>query len=192
MSDLAATFSTLLQSRQTILPKRLLAPGPDPQQLEMILDAAAHAPDHDQVLPWRFVLIPQARRADLGEAFAQALVARDASALPEQIEQAREKALRAPVLLLLVVDAARGPAEIDLNERLLSAGCAVQSMLLMATALGFGSALTSGKAMKSVALRRLFGLAPGDHAVCFLSLGSVTHSRAAPQRPTRADYLSSL
>ena len=32
--------------------------------------AAAAAPDHEQLLPWRFVEIPRARRADLGAAFA--------------------------------------------------------------------------------------------------------------------------
>ena len=54
LADLAAT---LMQSRQTILPKRLLEPGPDAAQLEQILAAAACAPDHGQLLPWRFVLL---------------------------------------------------------------------------------------------------------------------------------------
>ena len=53
----------LIQHRQTILPKRLDEPGPDERQLELILQAAAAAPDHGELLPWRFVLIPAAARA---------------------------------------------------------------------------------------------------------------------------------
>ena len=40
----AAMATALMQSRQTILPKRLLAPGPDAAQLHAIVSAAAAAP----------------------------------------------------------------------------------------------------------------------------------------------------
>jgi len=192
MQETTELIETLMQSRQTILPKRLSAPGPDAAQLQQIVAAAAHAPDHGQLLPWRFVLIPDAARAALGDAFAAALLERDADALPEQVEQAREKAFRAPLLMLLVVQDVRGDADIDFSERVISAGCAVQNMLLMATALGFGSALTSGKALKSHSLRTLFALQPDEHALCFVSLGTATRSKPARTRPTVAQYLSTF
>lgn len=182
----------LIKSRQTILPKRLMLPGPDPDQLGMILDAAAAAPDHGQLLPWRFVLVPQSARARLGDVFGAALIERDAAATPEQVAQAREKAHRSPLLMLAVVDGERGDPEIDLHERIVSAGCAVQNMLLMATALGYGSALTSGKALKSPVLRALFGLSPGEHALCFISMGTVQSRKGERLRPAREDYLSIL
>jgi len=191
-ADSADIFAALLQSRQTILPKRLVAPGPNDAQLAQILGAAAHAPDHGQLLPWRFVIIPADARSALGNAFAEALLSRDASASAEQVEQAREKAGRAPLLMLVVVDTACGNPGVDLAERMLSAGCAVQNMLLMATALGFGSALTSGQAMHSVALRSLFALEPGAQAVCFLSVGTVARGKAPCARPVYADYVQTL
>lgn len=190
--DLADLAATLMQSRQTILPKRLMEPGPDAAQLAQILGAAASAPDHGQLLPWRLVRVPQDVRALLAEQFAAALQERDADALPAQVEQAREKAFRSPCLLLLVVDGARGDPEVDLAERLLSAGCAVQNILLMATALGFASALTSGKALKADGLRRLFALSESDHALCFVSLGTAMGSRPGRIRPRTADYVSHL
>ena len=182
----------LIQARQTVLPKRLVAPGPDAAQTQAILAAAAAAPDHLQLLPWRFVLVPAGQRATLGEVFAQALWERDPAATPEQLAQAREKAFRAPLLLLAVVDGARGDPEVDLNERILSAGCAVQNMLLMATALGFGSALTSGKALKSDPLRACFGLGAAEQALCFISIGTVLSRKPARVRPPVAAYLSVL
>ena len=181
-----------MQSRQTILPKRLVAPGPDAAQLQTLLGAAASAPDHGQLMPWRLVLVPTNARERLAQVFADALLDRDASALPEQVAQAREKAHRAPLLLLLVVDGARGDPEIDLYERIISAGCAVQNMLLMATAQGFGSALTSGKALKSQTLRALFDLNPAELALCFVSVGTVVSARKARLRPVPADYVSTL
>ena len=191
-NELAAMVALLIQARRTVLPKRLMLPGPDTDQLGMILDAAASAPDHGQLLPWRFVLVPQAARARLGDVFGAALIERDAAATPEQVVQAREKALRSPLLMLVVVDGARGDPEIDLHERIVSAGCAVQNMLLMATALGYGSALTSGKALKSSGLRTLFGLSQGEHALCFVNMGTVQSRKGERLRPVSADYLSAL
>ena len=191
-TDWSLAAAELIHARQTVLPKRLAAPGPNDAQFLAMLGAAAAAPDHGQLLPWRFVLVPGGQRAALGEVFAQALAERDANATPEQREQAREKALRGPRLLLLVVDGERGDPEIDLNERLISAGAAVQNVLLLATAQGFGSALTSGKALKSAVLRRFFGLAASEHAICFISIGSVASRRPARARPTVVDYLSTL
>ena len=191
-TDWSLVAAELIRARQTVLPKRLAAPGPDAAQFLAMLEAAAAAPDHGQLLPWRLVEVPDSRRAELGEVFAQALAERDPEATPEQREQAREKAFRSPRLLLLVVDAARGDPEIDLTERLISAGAAVQNVLLVATAQGFGSALTSGKALKSAVLRRCFSLTDAEHAVCFISIGSVASRRPARPRPAVADYFSTL
>ena len=192
LQDLSRWTSALLQARQTILPKRLVWPGPDADQLLSILGAAASAPDHGQLLPWRFVRVPDEQRARLAEVFAIALLERDGRATAEQVAQAREKAHRAPLLLLAIVDGARGDAAIDLHERILSAGCAVQNMLLMATAEGFGSALTSGKALKAQSLRTLFELTPEEHAVCFISVGTVQSRKPTRVRPAVSDYVSTL
>jgi len=190
---LAESVSAVMHSRRTILPKRLAAPGPDAAQLHQILGAAASAPDHGQVRPWRFILVPNDARAALARAFGDALLERDPLALPEQVVQAQEKAYRSPCLMLVVVNTDCGDPGIDLAERHISTGCAVQNMLLLATALGYGSALTSGKALKSNGLRRLFGLGEGEHGLCFISLGTVQSRKLSPRlRPVPADYVSTL
>jgi nitroreductase len=191
-NELGAMAALLMQARQTILPKRLTAPGPDTEQLAMILNAASSAPDHGQLLPWRFVMVPQDSRERLADVFGAALTERDAAATPAQIEQAREKAHRSPLLMLVVVDGSCGDPEIDLHERIASAGCAVQNMLLMATALGYGSALTTGKALKFSGLRTLFRLAEGEHALCFINIGTALSRKHERLRPVPADYVSTL
>ena len=189
-ADAASLAAALIHGRRTVLPKRLEAPGPDADAFEAILGAAAAAPDHGQLMPWRFVLVPMEQRATLAELFARALLERDPAATEAQQAQARDKAFRAPLLLLLIVDVACGDPEVDAGERFVSAGCAVQNVLLMATAHGFGSSLTSGKALKSQALRAHLGLGPEEHAVCFISVGRAGSQRAPRARPALGDYLS--
>lgn len=182
----------LIHSRRTVLPKRLVAPGPDAGQLMRILGAAAAAPDHDERRPFAFVLVREEARPRLAHAFAEALRERDPACTPEQIAQAEEKAYRSPTLLLAVARAGAPDDEIPLTERLVSAGCAIQNVLLMATAMGFGSALTSGKALQSSALRELFGLGPEKIALCFVSLGTATSLRPPRARPQVCSYLREL
>ena len=101
-SDALQWAQALIEGRRTTLPRRLQSPGPDAAQQAAILGAAAAAPDHGQTLPWRFIEVPQTRRAELAQAFAAALLERDPDASADEQEQAREKAYRAPWLLLAV------------------------------------------------------------------------------------------
>ena len=184
--------AALIGRRQTVLPKRLVEPGPDDSQLDLIFRAAGAAPDHGELLPWRFVVIPAAARIRLSQVFAASLLERDPHATAEQLAQAREKAFRAPLLMLAVVRTGPADGEIPACERLLSAGCAIQNMLLVATALGFASALTSGKALPSLALEELFSMQAGEQAVCFVSLGTATKRKPARLRPEPGRYISFL
>mgnify|MGYP000511776692 CR=1 FL=1 len=175
--------SHLMTSRQTVLPKRLVAPGPDAAELAQLFQAAAAAPDHDMINPWRFLIIPEHKRTDLGDLFAAALLERDPSASTEQLEQARDKARRSPLLMVLIVDAAKGDPEIDMHERVLSAGCAVQNFMLLANAMGYGTGLTSGKALKAQSFRSGLQLKRSEHAICFLNVGTVSSRKPFKPRP---------
>ena len=173
----------LIHGRQNFTPRRLIEPGPSPSQLHALMVAAAAAPDHGELTPWRFILIPGSRRQALGEVFRAALLERDKEATLGQQLDAREKAGRAPCLVLAVVDLAPKDKPVPDVERMVSLGCAVQNMLLMARAMGYGSGLSSGKALESDALRRAFGLSEYERAACFVSFGTV--SKARPMRTTR-------
>ena len=181
----ANAVCTLISARQNVSPKRLVEPGPTAVALQRLLLAAAAAPDHGELQPWRFVIVPVDKRHLLANAFALALVDRDPVATLEQIEAAREKAHRAPLLMLAVVRLASDPTPaIPDVERIVSLGCAVQNMLLAAEAMGFGSGLTSGQAMTSERLRGLFGLAVDERAVCFVNVGTVSRRKPPRQRPS--------
>lgn len=182
----------LIHARQTVLPKRLGSPGPSSEQLQQILAAASAAPDHGRLTPWRFVLIPASARHRLAVVFKEALLARDHQASVEQLAQASEKAYRAPTLVLAIAKTWSDDSGIDSAERMISTGCAIQNMLLMATAMGFGSALTSGKALRSAQLAELFALSQGEVPMCFVSFGSARCNRAVGIRPDVSAYVSAL
>jgi nitroreductase len=183
----------LIGSRQNVSPKRLVEPGPSSEQLESLLALAASAPDHGLLTPWRFIIIPPAQRHRLAEVFALALIDRDPGATLEQIEAAREKAHRAPLLMVAVAClGAREPNTPEL-ERMVSMGAAIQNILLGAHAMGFGAGLTSGQAMSSPRLRALCGLGEGEVAVCCLNVGTVSKRKPSNRvRPLPVAFASEL
>lgn len=204
LSDGIEYASTLIHTRQHIAPRRLLDPGPSEQQVHHILGAAAAAPDHGQLLPWRFVVVPGDKRGLLADVFGLALQDRDPDATAEQIDNAREKAYRAPFLMLAIAKLLGSTPELDARrveagelavsdaERLVSLGCAIQNVLLMAHATGFGSGLTSGQAMTSPRLRTLFGLIEHEIAVCCINIGTVSKTKPARVRPDVSAYVQML
>lgn len=94
--------------------------------------------------------------------------------------------------MLAIVRLGPDNEEIPAAERIVSAGCAIQNMLLTATVLGYGSALTSGKALQSTGLRALFALDPQEEPLCFISVGTVLAHAAGPARPDLGRYVSEL
>lgn len=192
-TDYSELVCELVTRRQQVSPKHLHDPGPAPAEVQQLWTAAAQAPDHALILPWRFVQVTSTARESLGEAFVQALLERDSEATEAQRNDARVKATRAPFLALAIARLG-GDAhpEIPSTERLVSLGCALQNMLLMAQAQGFGTALVSGQAMDSAALRSLFGLAANEKAICFVAVGTVSKSRASRVRPSPLDFVTAL
>jgi nitroreductase len=192
LTDASENLLAVMAERHNVAPKRLVAPGPDAVQLDRIFRAASHAPDHGRIQPWRFILIPDSHRAHLGDAFVQALRLRDPQVSEAEIEAAHEKAFRAPCLMLAVVSALPSTPPVPLAERLVSLGCAIQNMLLMAQTLTLGSGITSGQAMNSPSIRALFSLAEHEEGICFLNLGTVASHKPVRARADPSEFVSSL
>lgn len=191
-NSLADLAESLITSRQNISPKRLVDPGPSTEQVTRIFNAAAAAPDHGLLTPWRFILVPEHRRVDLAEVFALALIDRDPGATLEQIEDARAKAYRAPFLILAVARLGFCEPSIPVLERMVSFGAAIQNILLCAQGQGFGSGLTSGQAMQSIRMQYLFKLTEGEEAVCFVNVGTISKRKIPRSHPAQNAFVSTL
>lgn len=185
--------SDIIANRRNYSAKRLENPGPTQAQINKIFGAAASAPDHGSTTPWRFVLVHQDKRHLLGEAFANALLERDKQALTEDLEKAKTKAFNAPLVALAICNLDKQSAWSVNYERLISLGCAIQNILITATALGFGSGLTSGKAMTSSSIRNLFKTHENEACICFINIGTVSSTpKISRIRPSIGSYLSDL
>jgi nitroreductase len=168
-------------------PLQLTEPAPDRNALNAMLRAAAKAPDHGRLHPWRFIVIEGTARDQLGEVLAAALRAREPG-LPEAvIEKERTKPRRAP-LLVVVAARIRDNKKIPAVEQIISAGAAAQNILVAAHSLGFGGFWRTGPAAYDDHIKTALGLAASDSIVGFLYLG--TPAVAAP--PTPAPDLAEL
>jgi nitroreductase len=180
----------LIHGRTHISPKRLGDPGPTADQKEMILKAANAAPDHGRMVPWRFIEIQESSRPVLGEVFRECLLDRDQDATEVQQQEARDKASRGPLLLLAIANYQDANNDISKQEKLVSLGCAIQNILLSAHAFGFGSGLSSGRALQSDRIRALFQLTKDEEPICFITIGTVQKNKPGRIRPSLPEYHS--
>lgn len=169
-------------TRHSIAPAFLGEPAPDDQALERILAAGASAPDHGRLRPWRFVVIRGEARERLGAVFVEALRRRQPDAPEAAIEQERNRPLRAPLLLAVAARIDPQHPKIPEVEQILSAGAAVQNMLLAAHAQGFGAKWLTGANAYDGHVRDALGLGPEDRLIGFVHIGTVDGSPPAVPR----------
>jgi len=149
---------------------RLNAPGPTKDHIEQIIRAGTRAPDHGRLRPWRFIVLEGDGRVRLGDAMAEMHQRKFADATPEQLDQERRKAMRAPTIIVVAAKITQG--KIPEIEQVTAVGAAVQNMFLAANALGYGAMWKTGGAAYDARVKAMFGLEPTDHIVALLYLGT--------------------
>ena len=167
---------------------RLVEPAPSDSELQQLLEAAAAAPDHGELKPWKFVVLRGEEKDAFGEVLEEAYLARVAAigALPKDGQQKKERTKlgRAP-LVVIVCAINQHSDEIPWIEQLLAAGAAVQNMCLAATALGFASMWRTGPPAYDHRVMRAVGLSDDDAIVGFVYLGTPAEGRdLPPHEPT--------
>lgn len=167
---------------------RLEAPGPGPDALERMFQAALRAPDHARLRPWEFVVIEGDARARLGQLIADSMAAEKPASTAEELERARGLPLRAP-LLIAVVARLREHPKVPAEEQLLSAGCSAHALLLAANAQGFGGIWRTGFPATSPGVRRGLGLGASDVLVGYLYLGTPAQPAAVAAAPDPAGFV---
>jgi len=168
-----------LTTRHSIAPAFLAEPAPDDAALERILTAGASAPDHGRLRPWRFIVIRGEARHRLGEVFVEALRQRDPEAFEDALRQERERPLRAPLIIAVGLKLQPDHPKIPEIEQILSAGAAVQNMLLAAHALGFGAKWLTGANAYDDHVKAALGLEAQDRLVSLVHIGTIEGSPPA-------------
>ena len=168
---------------------KLTSPGPDQEALEKMFQSALRAPDHGRLRPWRFVVVPEEKRERFGELMADCLRRMDPTASVEMLQRERDKALRAPVIVVAAAAVQRGHKIPDV-EQLVSAAAAAENIMLAARAQGFGAMWKTGAPAYDATVKQALGLDPDNDIVGFLYVGTQVGGGSPAPRPTVRDLVS--
>jgi nitroreductase len=182
-------LATLL-SRRSLAVAYLRAPAPSREQIDQALDAALRAPDHNQMRPWRFVLIQEATaRQRLSELFVQCMQTRSPAPPAGKIDKARSLPLTAP-LVIAVGAHVQSDAKVPELEQLLSTGAGMMNLLNAFHAQGYGAIWLTGDNAYDPAVARALGFTAGERCLGFVYVGTpAENAPAAPRRPERAAFV---
>ena len=158
-----SVFETIKSRRST---GKMTEQRPARKQIERILEAATHAPNHHKVEPWKFFVLAGRAREELGTAMAEALAARldetgtaNAQAL---LNKERNKLLRSPVVIVVAAEQPKQPKVLKI-ENIEATAAAVQNMLLTAEEMGLAGMWRTGDAAYDPLVKQWLGLTPEDH-----------------------------
>jgi len=186
-NDISTPLS-LLATRRSGKPRDLIAPGPDTDQLNAMIEIAARTPDHGKLAPWRFVIVPTEQRARLAEVITAAYRAERPQATRLEIESLEQFAHQAPALVV-VLSAPRTESHIPLWEQELSGGAACMNLLHAAHAMGFAAGWLTGWSAYNESVRDAFGAAP-ERIVGFVFIGSPSKQLEERPRPDLSKIIS--
>ena len=171
--------------------------APGTATIEKLLDAAVRAPTHHVTEPWRFIVLRGDALRGLGAAWAAGVERAGKNA-----EGIAAKALRAPVVIVVIArPKTHLPKVVEVEEHhaigaaiqniLLAAhaiGAAIQNILLAAHALGLGAMVRTGPAATLPEVRDFLHLGDSEHVAGFVSVGYPVdaHDRRPLSRRTSA------
>lgn len=162
-------------------------PDPVPRELiEKLLAAAAQAPNHFRVRPWRFIVLTGEARQRLGDVMAEAHKRRHPESSESDLNVERARPLRAPVLIAIGVDKPAEPKVIEL-ENICAAAAAAENILLAANALGLGAMWRTGHAASETEVKCFLGLEPDQNLIAFIYIGYPEPLPEPRERPSFED-----
>lgn len=183
---------TLLSERDVVLTVihrrrstgRLVAPAPSSEQLAELVEAGSTAPDHCRLRPWRFIEIRPDAYGVLSQLFEERSEHRARIAGVPVTAAERDKARgalgRAPLVVAVAV-IRHEHAKVPWPEQLAAGAAATQTLLLAATAAGWGSMWRTGPNAYDPDIKAALGLREQDALIGFVYLGTAP----SPERPVR-------
>ena len=172
----------MLLGRRSVSPRRLAAPGPESEHLDLMLEAALSAPDHGRLHPWRVIEFRSDARPALADLFEDEKRRRDPMASAADLRRARLHATEAPCLLAFVVSL-RKRRKVPLRDQWLAAGAALGNLMNAAHELGYGAIVLSGDRCHDPHVMASLGLGMGEFLAGFVSIGAIAEPPPEVARP---------
>ena len=179
--DSIDSLSPLLH-RYSLGGKDLAEPGPNKEELQFIAQAALRAPDHNELIPFRFVIIEGAARerlADLFEAYAK----REGKS-EESCRIERSRALQVPVTIAVIARIDLAHPLVPAHEQWACIGGAITNALNALHTMGYAGKMLSGGKVRDQILNQAF-CQTGETLVGWIVAGTpIKTPRAKTQKST--------
>jgi nitroreductase len=180
----------VLLTRSSVAPKTLGAPGPSPEEIQVMIAAGLTAPDHDALRPWRFVVVEGEGRAQLSQVFVEIRKRANARAGRRELARTWRKMMRAPTLVGVVACLHKDHPKVPIHEQYISVGAAIQGVMLAAHALGYGAIVLSGNRSRDPLVHVLLDLAHNEEMIGFISVGTPSKQIHPKPRPLPDSHLT--
>jgi small subunit ribosomal protein S4 len=161
-------------------------PQPVPRALlQELIDLAVWAPNHRVTEPWRFYVLGDAARHQLGDIAAQITADKIIASGGDPVLAARKGEEAAatwrsvPTLLYVTMLHDANP-EVD-QENYGAVCCALQNFALAAHAAGIGTSWSSGAVAAAPALHSLVGAGPNEAMVGLIRVGYLDPAATTPK-----------
>lgn len=192
--SVSLSASDLIRQRRSIKPADMDPERPVERALLMeLLENANWAPTHGLTEPWRFRVFTGEARRRLGSEMQR--IYREVTPVPAFRENKLEKLGRNPLLAPMVVVVwmeRRGGEKIPEIEEIEAVACAIQNILITASAAGLGASLSSPPLIYTRAFNDWLGIRPEDRCLGLVYLGWPKPGLAWPRsvRQPVADKIS--
>ncbi|WP_054112714.1 nitroreductase family protein [Marinagarivorans algicola] len=183
------TTLELLHSRRSVKAADMVAPGPNAQDIQDILQAAHRVPDHGKIGPWRFIVFNEGARQLFGQTLKDIYAAQNPEASAKLLEHQQNLFLRAPVVIAVIASPDRAH-KVPEWEQHLAVGAACQNLLIATHALGYvGQWLTQWYSYNDE-VNQALKLAPHERIAGFMYLGSATQAPTERERPDLSERIT--
>jgi nitroreductase len=169
-------------SRRSVGIGFLQEPGPNGQELELLLRIGTRVPDHGKLMPWRLVIIDGDNRRKAGERLAEIAAQRTPGLDEASLEAERNRFLPAP-LTIGVLSCPQDHPKVPQFEQLLSAGNVAFNLVHGAHALGFAASWVTRWFTFDDEAARMLGAREGERFVGFVHVGTPTTVMEDRPRP---------
>ena len=161
---------------------------PTREEIEQLLRAAVHAPNHRMTEPWRFYVLGPRARWGYGEALGRRKAKRveDPEAAEMVVQKVAGEHESLPAMLAVAITQHENP-EIR-EEDYASALMAVQNLSLAALTMGLGAHIKSGGVMTDPAARSAVGVQTDERIVAIVNLGEPAEVPEAKARKDAAEF----
>lgn len=165
--------TALIRHRRSIKPVDMDAARPvEVPLLTELIENATWAPNHGLTEPWHFHVFSGAARQGLADNLRRIYQQTTPAAefREDKLQKMGDNPLLAPVIIACVMQR-NGGAKIPEKEELEAISCALQNLMLSATAAGLGSFWSSPPLLETVEFQTWLGLRPEDRCVGLMYLG---------------------